>query len=69
MEHGIPTACVHRYLICGIRNIIRPSDIKKKKNCHYCKAISHYLTACYEMHKVVHHKKKQKKEMHNTRDQ
>ena len=37
MEHGIPTTCVHIYLICGIRNIVGQSDIKKY--CHYYKMI------------------------------
>ena len=57
-------------IVITIRTIFGPSDIKKY--CHYYKEISHYLTACYEMHKIVHHKKKikkEKKEMHNTRDQ
>ena len=37
MEHGIPTTCVHRHLICGVRNIDGPSDIKIY--CHYYKMI------------------------------
>ena len=42
MEHGIPIACVHRYLICGMRNIVRPSNIKIY--CHYYKMILYGAT-------------------------